>query len=94
LYAVPVFVLLALSAFLAASFAHLANPGWIAMVAASLLGGLFAVPFVIGVAYLGSVATFRFGLDPDNHGIPIVTSTMDLIGAFALVAALILLGLI
>ena len=43
-------------------------------------------------SYYGSIAAFRLGLDPDNHGIPLVTSSMDLIGAFALVLALVLLG--
>jgi mgtE-like transporter len=94
LYAVPVFVLLALSAYAAAVIAHLANPGLVSMVGASLLGGVFVIPFVLGVAYFGSIAAFRFDLDPDNHGIPLVTSTMDLVGAFALVLSLVLLGLV
>jgi mgtE-like transporter len=94
IYALPVFVLLALSAYAAAAIAHLANPGLVSMVGASLLGGVFVMPFVIGVAYFGSVTAFRFDLDPDNHGIPLVTSTMDLVGAFALVLALVLLGLV
>jgi mgtE-like transporter len=94
LYALPVFVLLAVSAFVAAAVAHLSNPGLVAMVGASLVAGCFVMPFVIGVAYVASIATFRFGLDPDNHGIPLVTSAMDLIGAFALVLALVALGLV
>jgi mgtE-like transporter len=39
------------------------------------------------------VATYRFGLDPDNHGIPIVTSTMDFLGTATLVATIVLFGL-
>jgi mgtE-like transporter len=44
------------------------------------------------VAYLAAVATYRFGLDPDNHGIPIVTSTMDFLGAATLVATIVVFG--
>ena len=33
------------------------------------------------------------GLDPDNHGIPIVTSSLDLLGAFALILVIVALGL-
>ncbi|MBW3621285.1 MAG: magnesium transporter [Actinobacteria bacterium] len=43
------------------------------------------------MAYGAAVATFRFGLDPDNHGIPIVTATMDLAGILCLVSAMTLL---
>ena len=35
----------------------------------------------------------RLGLDPDNHGIPIITSSMDLIGAVAIILALLVFGL-
>ncbi|MBI4730433.1 MAG: magnesium transporter [Acidobacteria bacterium] len=38
------------------------------------------------------MATFRFGLDPDNHGVPIVTSTIDLIGMICLVGTVVFLG--
>ena len=36
---------------------------------------------------------FRFGLDPDNHGIPLVTSSLDLLGALSLILAIVILGL-
>lgn len=32
------------------------------------------------IAYYGAVATYRFGWDPDNFGVPLVTSLMDLDG--------------
>jgi mgtE-like transporter len=37
--------------------------------------------------------SFRFGLDPDNYGIPVVTSSMDLIGAGALILSMVWLGI-
>jgi cation transporter-like permease len=39
------------------------------------------------VAYATAVATFRFDLDPDNHGIAAVTSSMDLVGVVCIVVA-------
>ncbi len=45
------------------------------------------------VGFYGAVASYRLGLDPDNHGIPIVTSSLDLLGALALILAIVTLGL-
>lgn len=93
LYGVPVFVLVALSAELAATVAGLSTPGALRMVAVSLLGGFVATTFAVGIAYYGAIVAFRLGLDPDNHGIPLITSSMDLIGAFALIMAIVLVGI-
>ncbi|MDQ4097144.1 MAG: magnesium transporter [Actinomycetota bacterium] len=92
LYAAPVFSLLAVSAEIAATVAGLATPGIVRMVGISLLGGLLATVAAVGIAYYGAIVSFRLGLDPDNHGIPLITSSMDLIGAFALILAIVLLG--
>ncbi|HWC11694.1 MAG TPA: magnesium transporter [Acidimicrobiales bacterium] len=92
LYAGPVFVLLALSSEVAATVAGLATPGLARMVGVTLIGGFLATAIALGIAYYGAVAAFRLGLDPDNHGIPLMTSSMDLVGAFALILALALLG--
>jgi mgtE-like transporter len=92
LYAGPVFVLLAVSSELAAAVVGLATPGVWPMVGIALIGGFLATAIALGVAYYGAVAAFRLGLDPDNHGIPLMTSSMDLVGAFALILAIALLG--
>lgn len=92
LYAVPVFVLLAVSADVAATVAGLETPGVMRMLAVSLIGGFLATIFAVGIAYYGAIVSFRLGLDPDNHGIPLITSSMDLIGAFALILAIVLVG--
>ena len=91
--AVPVFTLLALSADFVALVFDLASPGPLRMLAVTLLGGLVATAFAIVIGYYGSIAAYRFGLDPDNHGIPLVTSSMDLIGAFALMLAIVVVGI-
>lgn len=92
-YAVPVFTLVALSAELAAAVAGLASPGALRMVAISLIGGFMATAVAVFVAYYGAIAAYRLGLDPDNHGIPLMTASMDLVGSFALIFAIVLVGL-
>ena len=93
LFAVPVFILVAISADIVAALFHLASPGALRMIAVSVVGGTIATLFAIGIGYYGSIATYRLGLDPDNHGIPIVTSSMDLVGSFALVLAIVFVGI-
>jgi len=83
-FAVPVFTLVAISSDVAANVAGLASPGVVKMVLISLIGGFMATVIAIGIVYYGAIATYRLGLDPDNHGIPLITSSMDLVGAFAL----------
>jgi mgtE-like transporter len=52
-----------------------------------------AVVFVVTVAYYGTVAAYRTGVDPDTYGIPLVSSSVDFVGAFTLIIAIALLGL-
>lgn len=68
------------------------SPGLLTMVGIALTGGALAFAFLFTVAYYAATATYRFGLDPDNHGIPIVTATMDFLGVLCLVAAITLFG--
>ena len=77
----------------AAAVAGLASPGVAAMVAVPLLGGLLASVLLFLVAYYAATTSYRFGLDPDNYGIPVVTATMDLLGIMCLVIAIGVLGL-
>jgi mgtE-like transporter len=92
-FALPVFVLVALSADLASVVFDRASPGPLRMVEISLLGGFLATSVAMIVAYYGSIAAFRLGLDPDNHGIPLLTSTMDLVGAVTLILAVYIVGI-
>jgi mgtE-like transporter len=70
-----------------------ASPGVVEMVAVSLLGGVFAVLFVVAVAYYGTIAAVRFGADPDTYGIPLVTSSVDFVGALALIVVIVAVGI-
>jgi mgtE-like transporter len=90
---VPVFVLVALMADLAAWVFGQASPGALQMVAVAVIGGAMATAAGMVVAYYGSIVTYRLGFDPDNYGIPLLTSSMDLVGALSLIFAIILVGI-
>jgi mgtE-like transporter len=93
MYAIPVFVFLGLTSTLVANVLNKASPGIVDMLGVSLIAGFFATTASVVVGFYSAVATHRFGLDPDNHGIPIVTSSLDLLGALSLILAIVLLGL-
>ena len=69
-----------------------ASPGLFKMVGIALVAGAMSTVGAAILAYATAVATFRFGLDPDNHGIPMITSSMDLAGVLAVVGTVVLLG--
>ncbi|WP_243669416.1 magnesium transporter [Methanoculleus chikugoensis] len=64
------------------------SPGLGMLVIISLAAGLVVMTLVNGVAYATASLSFRYGLDPDNFGIPVITSLIDLIGAAALVTVI------
>lgn len=59
----------------------------------ALLAGVLSIALLIVVAYSTAAASYRFGLDPDNEGIPIVTSVMDLGGMIIVVSVITLTGI-
>lgn len=89
----PIYVLNGAGAHVVGRLTGAASPGLVSMLAASLAGGAAVVMFVIGVAYYGSIAAARLGVDPDTYGVPIVTSSVDFAGAIALIVAIVALGI-
>jgi mgtE-like transporter len=69
-----------------------AHPGAFAFLGVALLGGLLAMLLAAVIGYYAAVVSYRFGFDPDNHTVPLVTSGMDLMGVICLVAALVVVG--
>jgi mgtE-like transporter len=67
-------------------------PGALRFIGITMTGGILATLVAAVIGYYAATATFRFGFDPDNHTIPIVTSGMDLLGAICLVVALVIFG--
>lgn len=92
--AFPVFVTCGLLAHTFATVSDLASPGAGWLIAAALLGGIVATAMASLVAYYSTIASVRSGLDPDTYGIPLVTSAMDLLGAFLLILAVQILGFV
>jgi mgtE-like transporter len=68
-------------------FGH-AYPGALRFIGVVVLGGVLATGMAALIGYYSAIAAYRFGLDPDNHTIPLVTSGMDLLGIICLVLAL------
>lgn len=94
LFSVAAFTGVGLIAHVAAVLAGLDSPGLWTMVGIALGGGMLAFLLLFAVAYYAATATYRFGLDPDNHGIPIVTATMDFFGVLCLVASMAVFGVL
>ena len=89
---IPVFVITGAVAELGGILTNQASPGLIDLVAVALIGGLLATICIVIVAYYVTIVAVRFGLDPDTHGIPMVTSSLDFVGAFALILAIVAVG--
>ncbi len=90
--AFPVFLGNAVAAELAADVLDVRSPGLADMVLSALVGGFLAMCFVVVIAYYGTLAAVRLGVDPDSYGIPLVSSSVDLVGAFALILVVVTLG--
>ncbi|MGZ8581966.1 MAG: magnesium transporter [Actinomycetota bacterium] len=75
-----------------ASVAGVARPPAGLMVGGTVLAGVLVLPVTLVVAYYVAVLTTRFGLDPDNHGVPTITATLDLTGVAAVLFVMSILG--
>jgi mgtE-like transporter len=69
-----------------------AHPGAATMIGGTLIAGMMATAVTIVVSYYIAILTARFGLDPDNHSVPIITSVMDLAGVLSFLFVLSLFG--
>jgi mgtE-like transporter len=91
--ALPVFLFNGVGAHVVAGLLGQASPGLGWMVLASLVGGAFAVTFVVALAYYGTIAAWRVDVDPDTYGIPVVTASVDFVGVVALIFTIVALGI-
>lgn len=89
---IAVYSIIAIATLLIADVAGFAYPGAWRFIAIVMTGGLMATTVASLIGYYAAIVTFRFGLDPDNHTIPLVTSGMDLLGIICLVVALVIYG--
>ncbi len=90
--ALPIFLFLALLGGAIGALAGWSSPGLGLLMAVAATGGMVATGFVAVVAYYGTFVAVRFGLDPDSHGVPLVSASLDVVGAATLIGALVLWG--
>jgi mgtE-like transporter len=88
-----IFVVLAIAIELLSELLSLNAPSVEQLVGTILLAGFIATTLSNFVGYFGALVTFRYGLDPDNFGIPLVSSASDLLGAVSLILSLVVFGL-
>jgi mgtE-like transporter len=69
-------------------------PSFPTLVVGTILSGLIVTPVTLVAGYYLAVGTFRFGLDPDNQGVPIITSVMDLTGVAVVLFVMTSLGVL
>ncbi|HET6715315.1 MAG TPA: magnesium transporter [Actinomycetota bacterium] len=87
-----VFTAIGVIAAVLASITGVARPPSGLMVIGTVLAGLLVLPVTLVVGYYVAVLTTRFGLDPDNHGVPTITATLDLTGVAAVLFVMSVLG--
>ena len=87
-----VFTVIGVVAAVLASVTGVARPPAGLMVAGTVLAGVLVLPVTLVVGYYVAVLTTRFGLDPDNHGVPTITATLDLTGVAAVLFVMSILG--
>jgi mgtE-like transporter len=64
------------------------------LVGGTTLAGLIATPVTLAASYYLAIGTYRFGLDPDNQSVPIITSLMDLAGIAVVLFVMTSLGVL
>jgi mgtE-like transporter len=89
---VVIFALIGTAGLALADLFDMAHPSAGAMIGGTLLAGVMVLPLILLTGYYIAVLTSRFGLDPDNHAVPIITSVMDLAGIVAILLAMSLSG--
>ncbi len=87
-----VFTAIGAIASLLAALTGVARPPAGLMLGGTMLAGVLVLPVTLVVGYYVAVLTTRFGLDPDNHGVPTITATMDLTGVAAVLFVMSVLG--
>jgi mgtE-like transporter len=69
-------------------------PSLPALVVGTVLAGLIVTPITLVAGYYLAIGTFRFGLDPDDQSVPIITSVMDLAGVAVVLFVMTSLGVL
>jgi mgtE-like transporter len=93
LFGLVLFAMTGVVTFVAAGWLGMSSPGMLTVVGISLLAGMAATCVAVLIGYYVAIASYRFGFDPDNVGVPVITSSMDLVAVLSLILALFAFGL-
>ncbi|NLO77465.1 MAG: magnesium transporter MgtE [Methanomicrobiales archaeon] len=88
LYALLLFPLIGMIAQIASELLGISSPGLFELMSICTISGFLVLTIVNVIAYITAGLSFRYGMDPDNFGIPVVTSIVDLVGAIILVGVI------
>jgi mgtE-like transporter len=88
IYALVLLPFLGIVAHAAAIALGLASPGLLPLMLISLVAGITLTTLVCVIAYGVAALSFSRGLDPDNFGIPVITTVVDALGAAVLIATI------
>ncbi|MCD6456531.1 MAG: magnesium transporter [Methanophagales archaeon] len=91
LFSIFVFLLVGVLSYFTSILIGISCPGIFEMLSISLLGGVLCTTFLNFASYYIAILSFRFGLDPDNDTIPLITSLTDVVGVLCLLFALFLI---
>lgn len=81
IYAIIILPLMAAIAYGASLILAFNTPPLSSLVLICTLSGIVVISIVCVFSYMTASWSFRYGLDPDNYGIPVITGLIDLIGA-------------
>jgi len=91
LFSICVFLFVGVLTYAASIILGISSPSIFEMLSISLLGGVLCTTFLNFASYYIAILSFRFGLDPDNDTIPLITSLTDVVGVFCLLFAMFLI---
>ncbi|MDV0443608.1 magnesium transporter [Methanorbis rubei] len=84
-YALLILPLMGALSHISAAAIGITTPGFTQMVLLSVVAGFLVITVMNLLGYYTAVFSYRLGYDPDNFGVPVVTSSIDLVGATALI---------
>ncbi len=88
LFSIAVFLFVGVLSYIASFLLDISTPSIFEMVSISLLGGILCTTFLNFASYYIAILSFRFGMDPDNEIIPLITSLTDVVGVLCLLFAM------
>ena len=93
IFSVFLFLFVGLLSYIASIYLGIPTPDVGKMLTISLLGGILCTTFLNFASYYIAILSFRFGMDPDNDTIPLITSLTDVVGVLCLLFVIFIIQL-